>query len=269
MRATSSSPSPRAQLRLLSRSARSGLVTVDVAAASLGVSGRGAAVTLGRLERAGWLKRIRRGLYYLVPLEGGTGAVVEDAWVLADAAFDPCYIGGWTAAHHWGLTEQSFRSTFVVTASSLRSRSQVLLGAEFKLVKVRRARVESAVLVWRGAVKVRVSSAERTIVDACGDPSWVGGIRHLGEIVRRYRETTNDLGESLLIELTRRGSGAAFRRAGFLVERIWPEATGLIAAALAARPTGVVRLDPAIPTRGTMNRRWGLWVNADVGAGTS
>jgi len=240
-----------------------------VAAIALDLSGRGAALTLARLERAGWLKRIRRGLYYLVPLEGGAGAVVEDAWVLADAAFAPCYIGGWSAAHHWGLTEQSFRSTFVATAASLRTRSQTLLGAEFKLVKVPRARVESVLSVWRGSVKVRVSSAERTIIDACDDPSWVGGIRHLGEIVRRYRDSAMDHGEALLIELKSRRSGAAFRRAGFLVERLWPEATRLIAGALAQRPAGVIRLDPATRGRGTMSRRWGLWVNAEVRAGTS
>lgn len=252
---------------MLSRGARSGVITVESATESLGVSGRGAAIALGRLTRAGWLTRIRRGLYYLTPLEGGAGTVVEDAWVLADAAFAPCYIGGWTAAQHWGLTEQSFRATFVGTAATIRTRSQTLLGAEFRLVKVPMARVESVAPVWRGAVQIRVSSAERTLVDACDDPSWVGGVRHLAEILTRYRATSSDAGAGLLAELERRRSGSAFRRAGYLVERLWPEAVGLIASALKARPTGVIRLDPAIPGRGTMSRRWGLWVNAEVEAG--
>lgn len=262
-------PTPRDQLRLLSRSARSGVLTVAAAAAALGLPDRGAALTLGRLERAGWLKRIRRGLYHIVPLEGGAGTVVEDPWVLADAAFAPCYIGGWTAAHYWGLTEQSFRATFVATAANLRARAQTLLGTEYRLVRVPVTRVESVPLTWRGAVQLRVASAERAIVDACDDPAWVGGIRHLGEIVLRYREIQSDRGAALLLELERRASGAAFRRAGYLAERLWPGASDLIAGALANRPAGVIRLDPVIQGRGTMSRRWGLWVNVDPGERTS
>jgi hypothetical protein len=31
-------------------------------------------------------------------------------WLVAHKLFSPCYIGGWIAAHHWGLTEQIFNS---------------------------------------------------------------------------------------------------------------------------------------------------------------
>ncbi len=69
-------------------------------------------------------------------------------------AFAPAYIGGWSAAEHWGLTEQLFRSTFVVTAGSVRTTTSTLLGAEFRLVRVPPERVASVPSAWRGAVKV-------------------------------------------------------------------------------------------------------------------
>lgn len=65
----------------------------------------------------GWPRRVRRGLYLVLPLEAQSdrAITVEDPWILADELFSPCYIGGWSAAQHWGLTEQIFRSVFVVT----------------------------------------------------------------------------------------------------------------------------------------------------------
>ena len=41
--------------------------------------------------------------------------MVDESWVLARAVFEPCYIGGWSAAEHWGFTEQIFNSTMVFT----------------------------------------------------------------------------------------------------------------------------------------------------------
>ena len=69
-----------------------------------------AAKTLSRWCSQGWLRRIGQGLYVPVPLDlAGTEQVVEDPWVLVPTLFGHCYVGGWTAAHHWDLTEQLFR----------------------------------------------------------------------------------------------------------------------------------------------------------------
>jgi len=113
----------------------------------------------------GWVARVRRGLYYLPPLEAGTDPIAEDSWTLAHRLLAPCYIGGWSAAEHWGLTEQLFRSAFVVTAANIHSREQTVFGATFRLVRVKQERVESVGETWRGQVRVRVSNAERTLID--------------------------------------------------------------------------------------------------------
>jgi predicted transcriptional regulator of viral defense system len=84
-------------------------VGVSAAAEKLGLDRRAAAMKLGALARRGWLLRARRGLYLVLPLEAEPGKpmMVEDHWILAREAFSPCYIGGWSAAEHWGLTMYS------------------------------------------------------------------------------------------------------------------------------------------------------------------
>ncbi len=254
----------RELLRALTREAKDGFVSVREAARAWDTTPRAAALRLARYERAGWLGRVRRGLYHVAPLEAGPDHVAEDPWVLAARLFAPCYIGGWTAAEHWGLTEQLFRSTFVVTAASVRGRSATRLGAEFHLVRVARSGIEGVATVWRGPLRVRVSNAERTLVDALTHPGWVGGIRHMAEMLVAYRESGTADAARLAAELKRHGNGAAHKRAGWLAEQLWPGAEPLLNASRAGRTSGVVKLDPDVKRRGRMNRRWGLWLNVSA-----
>lgn len=258
--------SARDELRAIGRAAMQRVLTVAVAANAWGVPTRTAATRLASLADRGWLVRVRRGIYYVLPVEAGSDAVAEDPWVLADALFSPCYIGGWSAAEHWGLTEQIFRSTFVFTAASIREREQVALGTTFHLARVPRDRVESVSTVWRGSVRVRVASPERMLVDALVDPARVGGFRHLAEIFSAYRESPHASDTKLAAELRATGNGAAHKRAGLLAEHLWPKARWLARQANAGRTKGFARLDPAVSRRGRMSRRWGLWLNVALPA---
>lgn len=258
----------RDRLRRLARGSRSGLLTTARAAELLDISTTTAPLVLGRLVRGGWLARVRRGLYLVVPLEADRETVaMDDPWVLARELFSPCYIGGWTAAEHWGLTEQLFRSTFVVTAASVRSSSPSFLGSEFHLARSSGSRVASVLPVWRGREKVAVSDRERTISDALAVPGWVGGVRHLAEILRAYRSSAEWSPERLVARVAEAGSGAAFKRLGFLTENVLGGDPYIAERALAGRTTGVIRLDPGAPGRGRLITRWRLWKNVEIDEG--
>ncbi|HYU24097.1 MAG TPA: type IV toxin-antitoxin system AbiEi family antitoxin domain-containing protein [Thermoanaerobaculia bacterium] len=260
---------PKETLRRLARGARAGLVTTERSAELLGVGADAASLTLGRLVRRGWLSRVRRGLYLILPLEAGReGTAIEDPWVLARELYAPCYIGGWTAAEHWGLTEQLFRTTFVVTSANIRRAQETFLGAEFHLTRATQERVAQVGQIWRGRERIAVSDRERTIADALANPSWVGGVRHCVAILRTYRESKEWNPNRLLERLEEIGSGAAFKRLGYFVETVLKADSHLVNTALARRTTGVVKLDPAIAERGRINTRWGLSVNVPLERGT-
>lgn len=251
----------------LARAAKNGLITVKATAAALQVSPAAASARLARLARSGWAARVRRGLYLILPLEAEPGQKVtsEDPWVLARELFSPCYIGGWSAAEHWELTEQLFRSTLVVTSAPIRRKDASFLGNAFRLYLVRPDRLSDGVVtVWRGSERVPVSSPERTLVDCLGAPELCGGIRHLAQLLQEYKETDKSNILRLLAVAEECASGAAWKRLGYLSELVWPAASAIPTAALTRLSAGNARLDPTVHQRGRLRKRWRLWVNVDL-----
>src|SRR3954466_12824345 len=71
-----------------------GPITVQDALRILQLPESRVAHLLPYLAASGWLRRVRRGLYMLVPLEARSPADwSENDWVIAAKLFDPCYIG--------------------------------------------------------------------------------------------------------------------------------------------------------------------------------
>ena len=225
------------------------------------------AAQLSRLSRRGWLQRARRGLYVVVPLEAAADQHVtaEDPWVMARELYAPCYVGGWSAAEHWGLTEQVFRSTFVVTAAAVRRTNDTVLGQPFRVYRSRRAELPADIKgVWRGAEQVRVSGRERTLVDGLHDPGLCGGARHLAQWLQAYGDSTERDFDRLLSIARAGASGAAWKRLGYLAENLWPSETAVLDAAMTALSMGHARLDPAVARPGKLVTRWRLRVNVDI-----
>jgi predicted transcriptional regulator of viral defense system len=257
---------PRSDLAKISRVAHGGLVAVAEAARALGIAPAAAASRLGALKRRGWLRHVRRGLFLIVPLEAepASGATVEDAWVLGKQLFAPCYIGGWSAAEHWGLTEQIFRSVFVASGAHVRRSQATFLGAEFRVVKIPRRRIEGASAVWRGRERVLVSDRELTIADALIAPDWVGGFRHLAQIIRTCYESKEWNSARLIARMEHLGKGAGFKRLGWLFEQIFPTETDLITLCFHRRSAGLIAVDPRVKATGRISKRWGLRINVSL-----
>jgi len=235
---------------------------VQQAAASLGVSAKDAAKTLARWTKQGWLSRVRRGLYVPVPLESSTGNVaLEDPWIIADRLFPPCYIGGWSAAEHWDLTEQIFRSVLVMTTTKPRNRQPEIKGQKFVVRTILPASLFGTKPVWRGPVKVAVSDPTRTVLDMLDDPSLGGGIRPTADVLQSYLKSKSKDMELLVSYAKRLNSGAVFKRLGFLLERYATEETATIKACRSCLTTGNVKLDPSLPAERLLTA-WRLWLPA-------
>ena len=257
----------RAHLERLHRE-ESGPFDVGEASRVLGLEHETTARLLAYLSRRGWLSRIRQGLYVAVPLDARrSGEWIEDSWVVAEKAFPPCYVGGWSACEHWGLTEQVFRTVLVVTARTIHEREVVLQGITFNLTHRPEAKLFGTVPVWRGQSRTSVSDPSRTVVDILADPRLGGGIRHVASVLREYL-ASGHRDDDLLVEYgDRLGNRTVFKRLGYLMEQLDEDAADLVAACQRRRSAGLSALDPSVQVRGRILNRWGLRINVKVTAG--
>lgn len=257
----------RKMLTRLHRGA-SGPFTPEYAANLLAMDIRRARRFLAYLAARGWLVRVRRGLYTPVPLDAiEPGAWREDPWVVASKVFSPSYIGGWTACEHWGLTEQIFRETVVITARPSRHRETEIHGFAFRIKVVREDSIFGTEAVWRGRVRVPVSNPARTVVDVLNDPAIGGGIRHVAEVLEAYlsHERRDD---SLLLDYAHKlGNRTVFKRLGYVLEALGPAETSLVEACRRAISSGISLLDPTATPRGPIVKKWNLRVNVALERG--
>ena len=235
------------------------VVSVDVASQALGIERRAAAKLLSRWKEQGWLRRIGHGIYVSVPLDlADSEQVVADPWVLVPTLFGECYIGGWTAAHHWELTEQLFNETLVFTTRRIVEKRVTAQGATFVLRNVNGQRLFGLKTLWRGPTKVSISDAARTLVDMIATPDVGGGIDHVADCLRAYLDSKG-ADRNLLIRYAEQfDNGAIFKRLGYLADTRLRD--DKLAVACRARLTqGYARFDPALPAKKLITS-WRLWV---------
>jgi predicted transcriptional regulator of viral defense system len=253
----------RAQLARLTSRGRF-IVAVDDAVARLEMSRFDAAKLLARWAEQGWLRRVRRGLYVAVPVD------VEhpeqwsaDPLVLATAVWSPCYFTGWTAANHWGLTEQIFQTTVVRTTARVRSSEQTLLDHRYLLGHVPEERLEWGVRpLWIAGSRVVMADEARVVVDMLDDPSIGGGIRHAADILVTYLQEHDR--NVLLAYADRLGNGAVYKRLGYLCDAMDLTDEGFLERCEGGLSEGISDLDPTAATKGERVTRWRLRVNVEL-----
>lgn len=229
----------------------------------LGVDADAAAKRLSRWAAEGWLRRARRGLYIPVPVDAANPAAwSEDALIVAAAVWPHSYFTGWTAAGHWDLTDQVFRTTVLKTTGRVRASSVRLLDHDYFVTHVApQAMAWGLKAEWRGEVRLRIADAARTVIDILDSPRLGGGIRHAAEILAAYLD---DHDPATLIEYgSRLGNGAVFKRLGFILEVLGRD--GALATACRERlSSGISALDPHGPPGGRTVTRWALRANVPL-----
>ncbi len=234
------------------------LVSIDDAVTALDLDRKEAAKTLSRWTHQGWLVRIAPGLYAPVPLDARTSAqVIEDPWIMIPYLFEPCYVGGWTAAGHHDFTEQIFRSIFVFTARPVRHKMQIYHDTEFVLKHVPEKVLFGLKTLWRENVKILISDKHRTIIDMLDTPETGGGITHVSECLQNYLKDPDADPGKLIEYAVKLGNGAVFKRLGFLAEKL--NRTELLEPCQNYMTAGNAKLDPAIASP-RLVKKWNLWI---------
>jgi predicted transcriptional regulator of viral defense system len=251
-------PASRARLASVLRAAKE-VVSIDVTTKTLRIERREAAKLLSRWRQQGWLRRIGHGLYVPVPLDlAGSEQVITDPWVLVPMLFSPCYIGGWTAAHNWELTEQLFNETFVFTTRRVSVKHVTAQGAAFLLHNIKPKRLFGLKTLWRGSAKISISDPARTLVDMIAAPEVGGGIDHVADCLSNYFAGKSADRGLLIRHAEQFDNGSIFKRLGFLADSRLHDKK--LADECRARLThGYAKLDPSLRTRKLITA-WRLWV---------
>lgn len=253
----------RAELARLTGHGRR-FVTVTDATEELQVARGDAARRLARWAEQGWLRRVRRDLYVPVPVD----ATDPNSWggdplALADVVWDPCYVTGWTAANHWGLTEQSFRTTVIKTTQRVRQSAHSLLDNDFMVAHTAAENLEWGMRrEWREERRIRIADPARAVVDMLDDPKLGAGIRTVAECLNAYLEDEEPA--TLVSHADRLGNRTVFKRLGYLLEWFLVD-EGLLASCEDRLSEGFSALDPTQARSGPRSHRWRLIVNVELG----
>ena len=217
---------------------------------------------VAHLEHKGWIERLERGSYLIVPLEAG----VSRQW-----SEDPIAIGTflvpeggaayWTAIRHWGWTTQLPREYLFITSRRRYLSKNRVLGIPYRFVVLKPERVFGIETTWANDLQLRVTDRDRTVIDMLDRPDLCGGIAEVTESLIAAWPTL-DLAR-VTDYLRRFGSGTAPKRLGFLGETL--SLGGVSDYAEAWRQmigSGYSLLERGGPKEGRLLRRWNLRINS-------
>lgn len=217
---------------------------------------------LDRLQRKGWIRRIRRGRFAVIPLSSGEDRSPQlHEFVVAMELVSPAVIAYWSALNHHGMTEQLPRTVFVATDHPVRRKPGDVLGVTYKIVSLKPEKVFGVVKEWLDEIPFSVTDREKTIIDGLDLPQYVGGI---SEIAKALTASWKMLDEKKLRKYAAKiGNSAAAKRLGFMMETLGLGDVEAFRTEILRAP-GFSSLDPTMPKRGRYNRKWGLLVNAEI-----
>ncbi len=224
---------------------------------------------LSRLQKNGWIDRLERGLYLIVPLEAGPSRLwTEDSFVLAAQLAPDGIIAYWTALNYWGMTEQIPRTTFVQIRNR-RSRAKInLLGMRFQFVTIVERKFFGARDELSNGMTFRITDREKTIIDGCDRPELSGGILQVSRALESGESLNWDKVGSYL---RRMDSGAVYKRLGFIVESLGldlPTKDQMLDQWRASITEGIADLEPGGSKQGHIDTGWRIRVNVQLPEGS-
>jgi len=221
---------------------------------------------LSRLSKAGWIARVRRGLYLVPPTLPLGGKWSPDEILALNTVMREVngryQICGPNAFNRYGFDQQV--PTRVYAYNNRISGERSIGAVRFTLIKVadRRLGGTEEVTTSEGLVSVFASRA-RALIDAVYD--WA----RFNSLPRGYGWIRLELGKKRvapadLVDMTLRyGDIGTMRRIGVLLEAEGVEERLLRKLERKVpRSTGLIPWIPTRPKRGRVNRRWGVVVNA-------
>ena len=243
--------------------------TTDAAretAPSVGISPGYVLETMYHLVRAGWIVRLKKGLYALSGVVPGTTALHE--FEIAMALVQPAAISHWSAMSHHGLTDQVPRRVFVLTTArsvprgrgkkAMQNGSGYPVGEiTYQFVQVKAERFFGVEQVWVNEARISITDPERTLLDGLMSPQYSGDF---AEVLHAFELRAPKLDVERIVGYALKLDAATAKRLGWILER-QGIASDRLEPLRAVPIKGYRVLDPSGPRHGPYEARWMIRVN--------
>jgi Predicted transcriptional regulator len=212
-------------------------------------------VILSRMEEKGFIERIEKGKYLIIPLGSEKGKYTLNEFVIASYLVEPFAISYWSALHHYGLTEQIPNTVFVQTPARKKKNRMEIFGVNYQIVRVKDEKFFGIKTEWIEETPVSITDKEKTVIDCLDKPRYAGGILEITKALK-----TGSLDYNKLSTYAQKiDNFAVVRRLGYLCEQI-----GIPVNLPHPRSNKYLLLDPTMPAKGENDPKWRLIINQDT-----
>jgi len=247
---------------LLTEMTRQGkrIFTFKDAVRAYGSSGQSLRELLSTLVKRGWLQRVEKGKYLILPFEAGREREwTEHEFIIASYLIQPYYIGFRSALNYYGYTEQVSRTVFIASTRRKLKSSLEISGVTYRFVSISERKLFGAKQISIDGYQVNISEPEKTIVDCLDQLRYCGGI---SEVAKALWYGRDELDLVKMAEYSRRnGNRAASQRLGYLIEMLGLKTEKAVDILLQSISKRYAALDTLSEPKGKYIDRWKVIVN--------
>jgi len=239
---------------------RKRIFTFEDATKAYGSSGQRLRELLSTLVKRGWLQRVEKGKYLILPFEAGReGEWTEHEFIIASYLIEPYYIGFRSALNYYGYTEQVSRTVFIASIRRKLKSSLEISGVTYRFVSMSERKFFGAKQTSIDGYQVNISEPEKTIVDCLDRLRYCGGI---SEVAKALWYGRDELDFTKMAEYSRRnGNRAASQRLGYLMEILGFDVDKAVDILLQSLSSRYAPLDTLSEPKGRYVEKWKVIVN--------
>jgi predicted transcriptional regulator of viral defense system len=236
------------------------IFTFKDAARAYGSSGQGLRKLLSTLVKRGWLQRVEKGKYLILPFEAGREREwTEHEFIIASYLIKPYYIGFRSALNYYGYTEQVSRTVFIASTRRKLKSSLEISGVTYRFVLLSERKFFGTKQIPIDGYQVNISEPEKTIVDCLDQLRYCGGI---SEVAKALWYGRDELDFIKMAEYSRRnGNRAASQRLGYLIEMLGLKAGKAVDILLQSISNRYAVVDTLSEPKGKYIDRWKVIIN--------
>ncbi len=235
------------------------IIQIDDAVRILNLPRKKAQWLLWSYHKSGWLKKIKAGTYIPVPQTATTAKeAIESPLLIATHLFSPGYVGGWTAAHHWGFTDQLFSKTWFFSEQRIISKEIELENQYFILTHVSKLSLFGLKTIWENNHKIIISDPHRTLIDFAHRIDLFG-LNAFLDVLKEYLSSEYKNIEILLNYAQKIENRTVYKRLGFGLEYLGFDEDELLLPCKQLISKGLSKIAPQL-TCPRVNKRWNLYL---------